>query len=73
MFETIEFDQVIGLAMEFAKRHPDTLVVVTADYVHGVSLIGTIDDEQAGEEGDEMREKVRVYQYAGFSNYEDSN
>lgn len=70
LFETIEFDQAIGLAMEFAKKHPDTLIVVTADHTHGASLIGTIDDDKAG---DEMREKVGVYQYAGFPNYEDKD
>jgi len=63
--ETIEFDQAIGLAREFQKTHPDTLIVVTGDHTHGISLMGTIDDN-VGKEG---REKFRVGANAGFPNY----
>lgn len=68
--ETIEFDQVIGLAREFQKANPDTLIVVTGDHTHGVSIIGTVDDEKPGTE---MREKVGTYADAGFPNYTDEN
>jgi alkaline phosphatase len=70
IYDTIEFDQVIGMAREFAKTHPDTLIVVTGDHTHGLSIIGTIDDEKPG---DDMRAKVGVYAGAGFPNYEDKN
>ncbi|WP_137155818.1 alkaline phosphatase [Rhizobium sp. FKL33] len=70
LYETIELDHVVGLAREFAKAHPDTLIVVTGDHTHGVSIIGTVDDEKPG---DDMREKVGVYADAGFPNYEDKN
>lgn len=70
MYETIEFDQAIGLGLEFLKTHPDTLIVVTGDHTHGVSIIGTIDDDKPGTE---MREKVGVYADAGFPNYEDKD
>ncbi|MDH6266935.1 alkaline phosphatase [Rhizobium sp. SG_E_25_P2] len=70
LYETIELDHVVGLAREFAKTHPDTLIVVTGDHTHGVSIIGTIDDEKPGTD---MREKVGVYAGAGFPNYEDNN
>lgn len=69
-YETIEFDQVVGMAREFAKIHPDTLIVVTGDHTHGISIIGTVDDEKPGAE---MREKVGTYAEAGFPNYEDKN
>ncbi|MGV6876596.1 alkaline phosphatase [Pseudochelatococcus sp. B33] len=68
--ETIELDNAVGVAREFAERNPDTLIIVTADHTHGVSLIGTIDDDKPG---DEMREKVGTYQDAGFPNYEDKD
>ncbi|MFO1147096.1 MAG: alkaline phosphatase [Alsobacter sp.] len=68
LFETIEFDKAVGLALDFARTHPDTLVVATADHTHGVSLIGTVDDEKPGPE---MRDKVGVHVGAGFPNYED--
>jgi alkaline phosphatase len=69
-YETIEFDKAIGLGIEFAKTHPDTLIVVTGDHTHGVSIIGTVDDEKPGTE---MREKVGTYADAGFPNYEDKD
>lgn len=70
MVDTIEFDKAIGVALEFQKNNPDTLIVVTGDHTHGVSIIGTIDDKKPGTE---MREKVGVYDKAGFPNYEDKN
>jgi alkaline phosphatase len=68
--DTIEFDQAIGTAREFAARNPDTLIIVTGDHTHGVSIIGTVDDEK---EGTDMREKVGTYAEAGFPNYTDDN
>lgn len=68
--DTIEFDKAIGVAREFAEKNPDTLIVVTGDHTHGVSIIGTVDDDKPG---DEMREKVGTYAEAGFPNYVDSN
>ncbi len=70
LVETIELDQAVGVAREFAKSHPDTLIVVTGDHTHGVSIIGTVDDEKPGTE---MREKVGTYAEAGFPNYTDEN
>lgn len=70
LVETIEFDKAVGAAVEFAKTNPDTLIVVTGDHTHGVSIIGTIDDDKPGTE---MREKVGVYADAGFPNYTDEN
>ncbi len=32
--ETIAFDHAIRVGLDFAKNHPDTLVVVTADHGH---------------------------------------
>ncbi|NGO65093.1 alkaline phosphatase [Rhizobium daejeonense] len=68
--DTIEFDKAVGVAREFAEKNPDTLIIVTGDHTHGVSIIGTVDDEK---EGTEMREKVGTYDDAGFPNYEDKD
>ncbi|MFT4132453.1 alkaline phosphatase [Labrys sp. (in: a-proteobacteria)] len=70
LYETIEFDKAVGVAREFAKTHPDTLIVVTGDHTHSMSVIGTIDDSKPGTD---MREKVGIYAEAGFTNYEDKN
>ncbi|PWJ86629.1 alkaline phosphatase [Pseudaminobacter salicylatoxidans] len=68
--DTIEFDKAIGLAREFAAKNPDTLIVATGDHTHGVSIVGTVNDEK---DADSMREKVGTYAEAGFPNYEDKN
>ncbi|WP_440409538.1 alkaline phosphatase [Neorhizobium petrolearium] len=65
--DTIEFDQAVGVAKDFVARNPDTLLVVTGDHTHGITIVGMIDDEA---EGTEMREKVGV---RGFPNYVDAN
>lgn len=39
--ETIDFDEAIGVALEFYKQHPDeTLIVVTADHETGGMALG---------------------------------
>lgn len=68
--DTIEFDKAIAAAREFADKNPDTLIIVTGDHTHGVSIIGTVNDEKPG---DDMREKVGTYAEAGFPNYMDEN
>ena len=68
--DTIEFDKAIAAAREFADKNPDTLIIVTGDHTHGVSIIGTVNDEKPG---DDMREKVGTYAEAGFPNYTDEN
>lgn len=69
VYETITFDKMVGMAQEFVKTHPDTLLIVTADHTHGTSVIGTIDDDRPGT----GRDKVGVYQEAGFPNYVDAD
>ena len=39
--ETIEFDRAVKVAQDFAAKHPDTLVIVTADHeCAGAAIIG---------------------------------
>ncbi len=37
--ETVEFDRSIAVAQQYAKSHPDTLVIVTADHGHTSQII----------------------------------
>lgn len=66
VYDTIMYDHCIALAREFAKTHPDTLIIVTGDHTHSISVFGTVDDDKPGAS---MRDKVGVYQGAGFPNY----
>ncbi len=69
IYETITLDKLVGIAQEFAKTHPDTLIVVTADHTHGTSVIGTIDNDKPGS----GRDQVGTYAEAGFPNYVDAD
>lgn len=70
VYDTIMYDQCIAIAQEFAKKHPDTLIIVTGDHTHSISVFGTVDDTKPGTS---MREKVGSYQAAGFPNYTHNN
>jgi alkaline phosphatase/streptomycin-6-phosphatase len=37
--ETIAFDRAIRVGLDFAKHHPDTLVIVTADHAHTSQIV----------------------------------
>jgi alkaline phosphatase len=37
--ETIAFDNAIGVALDYQRTHPDTLVVVTADHAHTSQIV----------------------------------
>jgi alkaline phosphatase len=38
--ETLAFDKAIGVALDFQRSHPDTLIVVTADHAHTSQIVG---------------------------------
>ena len=45
--EVVAFDEAVGVGLEFARRNPDTLVIVTADHdTAGVALIGHSKDSK---------------------------
>jgi alkaline phosphatase len=45
--DTLAFDEAVGVALEFQKRNPDTLLIVTADHeTAGMSLIGHSKDSK---------------------------
>lgn len=69
VLETIELDKAIGVAKRFAEEHGDTLIVVTADHAHSMSITGTY-WEGDGKSG---KEAVRTYNEAGFPTYVDAD
>jgi hypothetical protein len=45
--EVLAFDDAVGVGLEFARKNPDTLVIVTADHeTAGVALIGHSKDSK---------------------------
>ena len=70
VYDTIMLSNAVQVAKDFAAKRNDTLILVTPDHTHGMSIVGTIDDAKPGEE---MRDKVGVYAEAGYPNYPTPN
>ena len=66
-YDTIEFDQAIGVARRWAAGRNDTLIVVTADHNHSMSVVGTHTRAEAGRAGN------GVYADAGYPTYADTD
>jgi alkaline phosphatase len=64
-FDTIMLSNAVQIAKDFAKTHPDTLIIVTPDHTHSGSISGVVNDEKPGA----LREKVGTYADAGYPNY----
>src|SRR6266851_1263175 len=70
VYDTIMLDNAVKLARDWASaRSDDTLILVVADHTHPIGLVGTIEDDMASVPNVPMRERVRVYERAGFPNY----
>jgi alkaline phosphatase len=70
VYDTIMLDNAVRLARDWAAaRGDDTLILVLADHTHPIGLVGTIEDDMASVPNVPMRERVRVYERAGFPNY----
>lgn len=64
-FDTIMLSNAVQIAKNFAKTHPDTLIIVTPDHTHSGSISGVVHDDRPGP----LREKVGIYAGAGYPNY----
>jgi alkaline phosphatase len=70
VYDTIMLDNAVRLARDWAAAHgDDTLILVIADHNHPIGLLGTIDDDMTKDTAAPLRERVRVYERAGFPNY----
>jgi alkaline phosphatase len=49
--ETIAFDKAVQVGLEFAKKHGDTLVIVTADHAHTSQIIPAVPANQVNHPG----------------------
>ena len=70
VYDTIMLDNVVRQTKEWAKaRGDDTLILVTSDHSHPNSLVGTINDDMTTLPNTPQRERLGVYEKAGFPNY----
>lgn len=69
VYDTIELDQTLQLVRDWAADRDDTLIVVTADHNHAMSIVGT-HDRNADADG---RDGNGVYGNAGFPSYADED
>ncbi|WP_432482893.1 alkaline phosphatase [Kineococcus esterisolvens] len=73
VYDTIELDQAVGAAKRWAEGRDDTLIVVTADHNHAMSIAGTHSlSEDAADDGP-ARQANGVYADAGFPTYVDAD
>lgn len=63
VYDTIMLDNAVKVAVDWAASRNDTMIVVVPDHTHGAAIIGTVDDSKQG------RDRVGVYERAGFPNY----
>ncbi|WP_432544163.1 alkaline phosphatase [Kineococcus sp. SYSU DK002] len=70
VYDTIELDQAVGVAKQWAAGRDDTLIVVTADHNHAMSIAGT---HTLSKEGSPARQQNGVYADAGFPTYVDAD
>ncbi len=66
VYDTIMLSNAVQIAKDFAAKNKDTLILVTPDHTHGLSIVGTVDDTKPSAE---MRNKIGVYEQAGYPNY----
>ncbi|AIT61000.1 alkaline phosphatase [Corynebacterium doosanense] len=68
--ETVDLDEAVQAALEFAEKDGETLVVVTADHAHTSQILGGVDEEDLAKIAEEKElpvEQVRDIVYPGLS------
>lgn len=65
LWDVLELNRAVQWAKAYAAKNPDTLVIVTADHAHSLSVYGGYDYSKQGREG------VGVYDAAKFPTYGD--
>lgn len=70
VYDTIMLDNAVRLARDWAaRRGDDTLILVVSDHNHPNSLVGTINNDMSTTPNVPFRERVGVYDKAGFPDY----
>ena len=70
VYDTIMLDNAVQPARDWAAAHgDDTLILVLADHNHPIGLVGTMTTTWPRTPNVPLRERVGVYERAGFPNY----
>ena len=70
VYDTIMLDNAVRQARDWATaRGEDTLILVVADHSHSNSLVGTVRDETGTTPIPPLRDRVDIYEKAGFPDY----
>jgi alkaline phosphatase len=66
VYDVIMLDNAVKAAKEWAAKRNDTMIVVVPDHAHPTAIIGNYIDERPGQL---LRDKLGIYEDAGFPNY----
>jgi alkaline phosphatase len=70
VYDTIMLDNAVRQTRDWARgRGEDTLILVLSDHNHPNSLVGTVNDDMSTTPNVPLRERIGVYEQAGFPNY----
>ena len=70
VYDTVLLSNAVQVAKDWAATRNDTLIIVTPDHTHPMSLIGDIDENISA---DEARDQVGIYAKARFPTYPKPN
>ncbi|GLB52552.1 alkaline phosphatase [Neptunitalea chrysea] len=59
--EVLDFDKTIGVVLDYVEKHPNTLVVITADHETGGVSLGKYYEMGADGKQHEVKDKIQVY------------
>jgi alkaline phosphatase len=73
LYEVLALDEAVGRGREYARRSGNTLLVVTSDHAQGQTVAGTVDSVAIREGRVDLRDAMRSFGNAGFTNYVDAD
>jgi alkaline phosphatase len=73
LYEVLALDEAVGRGREYARRSGNTLLVVTSDHAQGQTVGGTVDSVGIREGRVDLRDAMRSFGGAGFTNYVDAD
>jgi alkaline phosphatase len=66
VYDVIMLDNAVKAAKDWAAKRNDTMIIVVPDHAHPAAIIGNYIDDRPGKL---LRDKLGIYEDAGFPNY----